>query len=98
MAPALGAISKQFNITSEVELQITLSIFVLAYAFGPLVLSPLSEIYGRVLILQLSNFVYIAFNLGCGFSQSTQQLIIFRLLAGLGGSSPLTVRVMASLI
>lgn len=36
-------------------------------------------------------------NLGCGFSQNTGQLIAFRFLAGLGGSAPLTVSFPASL-
>ena len=91
IAPALGDISKDFGITNKVESQITLSIFVLAYAFGPLLLAPLSEIYGRVPVLQLSNLAYLAFNIGCGFCKSKQQLIVFRLLAGLGGSAPLAV-------
>ncbi|KAL0576551.1 hypothetical protein V5O48_005415 [Marasmius crinis-equi] len=30
-------------------------------------------------------------NLACGFSQTTAQLIIFRLLAGMGGSAPLSI-------
>jgi hypothetical protein len=69
ISPALASISKDFNITNEVEAQLTLSIFVLAYAIGPLFLGPLSEIYGRVIVLQLSNLFYLAWNLGCGFGQ-----------------------------
>jgi MFS family permease len=41
IAPALGSIKKDFNITNEVEAFLTLSIFVLAYAIGPLFLGPL---------------------------------------------------------
>ena len=48
VAPAIAAISKEFGIENEVEEQMVLSAFVLAYAVGPLVLGPLSEIYGRV--------------------------------------------------
>ncbi|CAD6564492.1 MAG: hypothetical protein ASARMPRED_004439 [Alectoria sarmentosa] len=47
VAPALTSISKEFGITNEVESQLVLSVFVLAYAIGPLFLGPLSEIYGR---------------------------------------------------
>ena len=91
VAPALGKISTEFNITEEVERQVILSIFVLAYAVGPLFLGPLSEIYGRVPVLQLANLFYLAFNLGCGFSQNKEEMIVFRFLSGLGGSAPLSV-------
>lgn len=91
ISPALSSISAEFNITNEVEAQLTLSIFVLAYAIGPLFLGPLSEIYGRVLVLQLSNLFYLAWNLGCGFAQTSGQLMAFRFLSGLGGSAPLAI-------
>lgn len=91
IAPALTSISSDLNITNEVEAQLTLSIFVLAYAIGPLFLGPLSEIYGRVIVLQLSNLFYLAWNLGCGFAQTSGQLMAFRFLSGLGGSAPLAI-------
>ena len=91
ISPALASISRDFNITNEVEAQLTLSIFVLAYAIGPLFLGPLSEIYGRVIVLQLSNLFYLAWNLGCGFAQTSGQLMAFRFLSGLGGSAPLAI-------
>jgi hypothetical protein len=91
VAPALPAMAKSLNITSEVEESLILSIFVLAYAVGPLFLGPLSEIYGRVIILQLANLFYLVFNLACGFATTKGQLIAFRFLAGLGGSAPLAL-------
>ncbi|KAJ9609128.1 hypothetical protein H2200_006899 [Cladophialophora chaetospira] len=91
IAPALFQIQRDFNITSDFELQMCLSIFVLAYAVGPMVLGPLSELYGRVIILQSANIVFLAFNTACGFSQSAGQLLAFRFLSGLGGSAPLAI-------
>ena len=91
VAPALTSIASELHITREVELQLTLSIFVLAYAIGPLFLGPLSEIYGRVIVLQLANLMYLVFNIACGVSQTKGQMITFRFLAGLGGSAPLAV-------
>jgi multidrug resistance protein len=91
VAPALGVIAKEFNVTNSVESSLTLSIFVLAYAIGPLFLGPLSEMYGRVIVLQTSNLLYLFFNLGCGLAQTETQMIIFRFLSGLGGSAPLAL-------
>lgn len=92
VAPALGAIAAEFGITAKVESQLTLSVFILAYAVGPLLLGPLSETYGRVIVLQLANLFYLVFNIACGVSRSKGQMIAFRFLSGLGGSAPLAVR------
>lgn len=92
VAPALTTMSKDLNITDAVESQLTLSIFVLAYAVGPLFLGPLSEIYGRVIVLQLSNLFYLVFNIACGVAQTKAQMIVCRLFSGLGGSAPMAVR------
>ena len=47
MAPALPQIKDKLDISSITILNMTLTIFLLAYALGPLMLGPLSEIYGR---------------------------------------------------
>ena len=91
VAPALVPISRELSINTELEAALILSIFVLAYAFGPLFLGPLSEVYGRVIVLQLANLFYLAFNIACGFATTKAQLIVFRFLSGLGGSAPLAI-------
>ena len=91
IAPALGQIAQDFHITVDIERQMVLSIFVLAYAIGPMFLGPLSELYGRVIILQISNVVFLAFNTACGFAQSKSQIMAFRFLSGIGGSAPLAI-------
>lgn len=89
VGPALGEMAADLHMTNTVEIQISLSIFVLAWAIGPFLLGPLSEIYGRVRILQFSNLIFLAWNIGCGFAQNNVEIILFRLLAGLGGSAQL---------
>lgn len=54
MAPGLPEIGIKYGITSETILAMTLSIFLLSFAMGPLVLAPLSEMYGRTWV---SNFI-----------------------------------------
>jgi MFS family permease len=63
----------------------------LAYAIGPLFLGPLSEVYGRVRIIQLSNLFYLVWNLGCGFAQNGGEMLAFRFFAGIGGSALLAI-------
>ncbi|KAI0300487.1 MFS general substrate transporter [Multifurca ochricompacta] len=91
IAPASEQLAKRFDIHSTVLLATTTSIFILGYAFGPLFLGPLSELYGRSHVLQISNLWYLIWNLACGFARSKNELITFRFLAGLGGSAPLAI-------
>ncbi|KAJ8585549.1 MFS general substrate transporter [Rhizopogon salebrosus TDB-379] len=91
VAPASAQVASDFGIHNDVLIALTTSIFVLGYALGPLFLGPLSEIYGRSRVLQLSNLWYLVWNLACGFAQTESQLIGFRLLAGIGGSAPMSI-------
>ncbi|KAG6289909.1 hypothetical protein E4U09_004695 [Claviceps aff. purpurea] len=91
VAPGLEAIGHDLSIQSQVQRVLVLSVFIAAYALGPLGWGPLSELYGRVIVLQLSNMLFLVFNLGCGLAQTRDQMIAFRFLAGIGGSAPLAI-------
>ena len=91
IAPALRQMADEFHVTNTIQVQMMLSIFVLAYAIGPMFLGPLSELYGRSLVLQISNVVFLAFNTACGFATSKNQILAFRFLSGIGGSAPLAI-------
>jgi len=86
MAPALSTIAKEFDMNSA-ESAMALSIYLLATAFGPLVIGPLSEVYGRKPILHVSNIWFLIWNISCGFANSKELLIASRFLAGFGASS-----------
>ena len=91
VTPALPDISDDFDIPEGFMQQLVMSIFLLGYAQGPFVLAPLSEIYGRVTVLQYANLIYLAFNTACGFAQNRTQMLLFRFLSGIGGSAPQAV-------
>lgn len=55
IAPASDAIGNDLGVHQTIQLQLVFSIFLLAYVAGPFILAPLSEVYGRVVVLQLSN-------------------------------------------
>ncbi|MCJ1321674.1 hypothetical protein MMC15_007019 [Xylographa vitiligo] len=85
MAPALAEIGSDLDIGNATT-QMTLSIFVLSFAFGPMVLAPLAEIYGRRRVWLISSVWYIVWNTVCGFSRSNGLMIAGRFFAGLGAS------------
>lgn len=91
IAPALPTISRDLHINDETT-QLTLSIFVLSFAFGPMVLAPTSEIFGRKPVWLLSGCFYILWNTVCGFSTTNGLIIASRLFSGLGGSVQYAVR------
>ncbi|KAM0717760.1 hypothetical protein Q7P37_006092 [Cladosporium fusiforme] len=93
IAPSLDVIAQEFHVTSSVLRNLLLSSFVLPYAFGTLLLAPISEIVGRRPVLLLSAVVFLAFTIACGVAQNSTQFIVFRVLAGLGGCVPLAVGV-----
>jgi MFS family permease len=92
VTPALPSIGDDFDIPEGFMRQLVMTIFLLGYAQGPFVLAPLSEIFGRVTVLQYANLVYLLFNTCCGFARTKEQMLAFRFLSGLGGAAPQAVR------
>lgn len=88
VAPALDSIADDLNIETDISKVLVMSIFLLAYAVGPFVLAPLSEVFGRVVVLQCANLWFLLFNFACGFANTSSQMMAFRFLSGLGGSAP----------
>jgi multidrug resistance protein len=67
------------------------SIYVLGYAVGPLIVAPISEIHGRVPMYHISNVMFVIFTIACAVSTSLPMLIVFRFLAGAAGSTPVSI-------
>ncbi|KAG6009342.1 hypothetical protein E4U21_002650 [Claviceps maximensis] len=86
LAPALASMATDLHMTST-ESVMTLSIYLLATAFGPLFIGPLTEVYGREVVLHGSNIWFLAWNVICGFANTKQLLLVARFMAGFGASS-----------
>jgi multidrug resistance protein len=91
VAPGIPFVSADFKNTSALLGSFAVSVYLLGFAVGPLFLSPLSEIYGRRIILNISNVFFCAFTLGCALAPNLGGLIGMRFLAGVGGSACLTI-------
>lgn len=86
MAPGPGAIATEFHMNSA-ESVMAMSVYLLAAALGPLLLGPLSEVYGRRPVLHASNLWFLVWNLAGGFAPSKALLAAARFLAGFGAPS-----------
>ncbi|KAF2496897.1 bicyclomycin resistance protein [Lophium mytilinum] len=89
-APAIPEIMVEFGIKSSSLAAFVVSVYVLGFALGPLVIAPLSEVFGRVPIYHICNVCFVLCTVGCAKATSTGMLIAFRLLCGIFGSCPLT--------
>ncbi|OAG38741.1 hypothetical protein AYO21_07094 [Fonsecaea monophora] len=90
-APCVPQVMKDFNVDNVEMASLVVSIYVLGYAFGPLVIAPLSEVYGRKALYLSTSLLFLVFTLGCGWSTNIHMLAAFRFLAGTAGSCPITV-------
>jgi multidrug resistance protein len=81
----------EFHSSSSNLETFVVSIFVLGFAIGPLIVAPLSEIYGRRPIYLVSSLLFLIFTIACAVSNSLGSLIAFRFLAGCAGSTPITL-------
>ncbi|PQE19069.1 MFS multidrug transporter protein [Rutstroemia sp. NJR-2017a BBW] len=91
VAPGITLMNAEFKNTSSILSTFVVSIFILGFAVGPLVLSPLSEIYGRRPIILYCNFFLTVWQAGCALAPNIHLMILFRFFAGLGGSACLAV-------
>jgi MFS family permease len=90
-APAVSFMDAEFHNDSLLLNSLTVSIFVLGFVCGPLLLAPLSEIYGRRFVLTGANVFFCVWQIGAAVSPNLSALIVFRFLAGVGGSGCLTI-------
>ncbi|TLS29408.1 hypothetical protein PpBr36_01489 [Pyricularia pennisetigena] len=89
-APGVPELLQEFKITNTELGSFVVSIYVLGYAFGPLVIAPLSEIYGRSIVYHVCNVGFVAFVIACAVAPTIESLIAFRFISGLFGSCPIT--------
>lgn len=83
-------LERDFGCSREVA-TLGLSLFVMGLGIGPMVLSPLSEFYGRRPIYIASYTFFLIWLIPCAVAQNTQTMLVARFLDGLSGSAFLSV-------
>ncbi|KAL3466899.1 bicyclomycin resistance protein [Aspergillus heterothallicus] len=88
--PGTSAASETFNVGREVGILGT-TLYVLGFAFGPLIWAPASELIGRRWPLTVGMLGDAMFTISCATSKDIQTFIICRFFAGVFGASQLSV-------
>lgn len=81
-APATPKILDDFHSDNQLHATILVSIWELGEVVGPLVVGPLSEIYGRLPIYHIMNILFVSFSVAAAESRNIDMLIAFRFLLG----------------
>ena len=91
VAPSVPLLMRDLHSSHDLLGSSIVSIYVFGQITGPLLLVPLSNIYGRRIVYLTSNVVFIIFNIACSLAQSTSTLIAYRFFAGCAAACHLAV-------
>ncbi|KAG8526995.1 uncharacterized protein KY384_008424 [Bacidia gigantensis] len=86
-APAAPVILEEFSSANRLYEVLQVSIWELGEAFGPLLIAPLSEMYGRAPIYHAANVLFCIFSVASALSSSLSMLITFRFFNGIAVAS-----------
>jgi MFS family permease len=90
-APGAKDIAADLHITSTVLSTLTVTLYVLGLAIGPMFMAPLSEMYGRVPVYHAATTIFVAFVIGNALSKTTAQFMVFRFISGCAGGTPMAL-------
>ncbi|KAL2048070.1 hypothetical protein ABVK25_011055 [Lepraria finkii] len=88
---AINYIGPYFHVTSDQQLVLPISLFLVGYILGPLFFGPLSKTYRRKIIILSSFTVFIIFTIPYALAPDWPTLLIFRLICGINASSAIAV-------
>ena len=86
---ATRTVANEFGVSTEVGI-LGVSLYVLGFAFGPMLWAPLSELYGRKSPLLVSSFGFSIFSIAVAVGKDVQTVFICRFFSGFFGACPLT--------
>ncbi|KAI8891056.1 MFS general substrate transporter [Backusella circina FSU 941] len=86
----INGVVETFGCTEEVAiLQVSLMVF--GFMIGPLLWSPLSELFGRKPVYVVALFIYTVFNIPCAVATNIQTVLVSRFFCGFFASCSLTL-------
>lgn len=89
IAPAEDDLASWLGVSSEVTV-LTISLYVLGFAFGPLIWAPVSEMFGRKWSMLPAMFCLGLFSIGTATSNSLAAILVTRFFGGIFGSAPVS--------
>lgn len=78
---------KDFGTESSILSALIVTMYNLGLAVGPVIVAPMSEMYGRLLPYHITNVLLTIFTVASALSPNIPTLIVFRLLCGMEASA-----------
>ena len=91
LATGIPQVLSGFQSTNEELGSLVVSVYLLGFAAGPLLIAPLSELYGRMPLYHICNTLFAILTVGCALAPSLNSEIGLRFLQGCAGSAPLAI-------
>ncbi|KAI9046987.1 hypothetical protein LZ554_009062 [Drepanopeziza brunnea f. sp. 'monogermtubi'] len=90
-APGVPQLMEDFNSDDKIIASFIVSVYILGFAIGPLIIAPMCELYGRKKLYQCCNILFCIFTIACSEATNLHMLLAFRFFAGCAGVAPLTI-------
>lgn len=90
-APGVPQVMRDFHSSNTELASFMVSVYILGFAFGPIIVAPMSEAYGRVPVTHISTVGFLVFTIACAVSTNMSMFVTFRFFMGAFGATPLTV-------
>lgn len=93
LAPSVPQVLEEFRPNGDDKSlgSFSVTVYILGFCTGPMVIAPLTDIHGRTFIFRTSSLFFLALTLACAFSPSLEALIAFRFFAGCFGGAPMAI-------
>ena len=89
ISPAQNAIAEYTHVSPEVAI-LSISLYILGFACGPLLWAGTSEVWGRRVSMLPAMFCLGLFSIGTATSKNLASILITRFLGGVVGSAPVS--------
>jgi len=93
LLPALQEIGLSIGFQKETDGQLLVTMIFLGLGIGQLFFGPLSDTFGRKIIIYVGILLFISSSFVCIFSESLEMMVLGRILQGIALSAPRTVSI-----
>ncbi len=93
MLPALAQIGGDLGVGNENDRQLVLSTYLLGFGVGQFFVGPVSDAFGRRIVLIVGLVLYVLTSAMCSIAPSFEMLLLGRVLQGLASSVPRVITI-----
>ncbi|KAI1372252.1 major facilitator superfamily transporter [Hypoxylon crocopeplum] len=88
---AIPYMTREWGVTSQPQMVLPISTFLMGYVFGPIIWGPLSEHMGRRVLSTGSFLMFMVWTLACALAPNWPAMLVFRFFVGTCASAPIAI-------